>query len=444
VTKTSEGSGWPLGARVQRVDGPQRGVVVLGLHPPTGYLLLSANADAPGWGWLHDRPRGRAAEGPIARLRRSLVGLRLTSISAEEDGGRLELTKGDRHVRLLLGENPPNLWVEGLEAPFALFAQGTEPRGRPGRWPATFEAAREAGPSLWEALSQGPLELERRRWARALKSREKALRRRRTAIEGDLDRVDDVAALREEGGLLLANLTRLPERAGEVTVEAFDGSGPVTVAIHPERTIKEDAEARFRRARKLERGAEIALERLEATEAELSEVEALRRALREASGEAAIEAVQVAAKRLRIRPQARSAEEAERQRIPYRTFHDARGRPILVGRSAADNDALTLRHARPWDAWLHARGVPGSHVVVPLERDRPMTPGQLTDAGHLALHFSRARGEKKAEIQYVQRRYVRKPRGAPPGAVIVERERVLLLETEPETLARLLASESLE
>jgi predicted ribosome quality control (RQC) complex YloA/Tae2 family protein len=114
---------------------------------------------------------------------------------------------------------------------------------------------------------------------------------------------------------------------------------------------------------------------------------------------------------------------------------------VLVGRSAQDNDALTLRHARPYDHWLHARGVPGSHVVVPLERDETCPSDLLVDAAHLAAHFSGARGEALTEVQHTPRRYVRKARGAPPGSVALTREKVIVLRVDPDRLARLLASE---
>jgi len=65
----------------------------------------------------------------------------------------------------------------------------------------------------------------------------------------------------------------------------------------------------------------------------------------------------------------------------------------------------------------------------------------LIDAAHLAAHFSDLRGEPSAEIQHTERRYLRKPKGAAPGAVNVDREKVLLLRLEPARLARLLASE---
>jgi predicted ribosome quality control (RQC) complex YloA/Tae2 family protein len=112
-----------------------------------------------------------------------------------------------------------------------------------------------------------------------------------------------------------------------------------------------------------------------------------------------------------------------------------------VGRGASDNDALTLRHSKPSDLWLHARGYRGAHVVIPMGRGEECPSELLLDAATLAVHFSAAAGEDRVEVQHTPRRYVRKPRGAAPGAVMVDRERVLVLRHEPDRLARLLASE---
>ena len=128
-----------------------------------------------------------------------------------------------------------------------------------------------------------------------------------------------------------------------------------------------------------------------------------------------------------------------RERSPYRRYVSC-DHAVLVGRGAADNDVLTTKIARPHDLWLHAKGVTGAHVVVPLQKGEAILADLLVDAAHLAAHFSDARGETIVEVMYVHRRYVRKPRKAPPGAVTVEREKVLVLRVEPERVARLLAS----
>jgi predicted ribosome quality control (RQC) complex YloA/Tae2 family protein len=130
-------------------------------------------------------------------------------------------------------------------------------------------------------------------------------------------------------------------------------------------------------------------------------------------------------------------------RSPYRTFIARSGRKILVGKGAADNDTLTLRVARPHDLWAHAKDRTGAHVVVPLDKGQTCAAPDLVDAAHLAAHFSEARDEKVVDVQYVDRRYVRKPKGSPAGLVIVEREKVIVLRVEPAVLQGLLEREEI-
>ncbi len=106
-----------------------------------------------------------------------------------------------------------------------------------------------------------------------------------------------------------------------------------------------------------------------------------------------------------------------------------------------ENDALTVRIARGNDLWLHARGIPGAHVVVRLEKGRAPDQETLLDAAHLAAHFSGARGEPAVEVAWTRAKHVRKVRAGPPGAVSYSQERSLLLRLEPARLERLLASE---
>ena len=115
--------------------------------------------------------------------------------------------------------------------------------------------------------------------------------------------------------------------------------------------------------------------------------------------------------------------------------------PILVGRGAAHNDALTFHVARPHDLWLHARGHAGAHVIVRLAKGASCPAEVLVDAAHLAAHFSDARDERVVEVCYAARRRVRKPRGAAPGLVLVDDEKVIVLRKDDATIRRLLDGE---
>jgi predicted ribosome quality control (RQC) complex YloA/Tae2 family protein len=117
------------------------------------------------------------------------------------------------------------------------------------------------------------------------------------------------------------------------------------------------------------------------------------------------------------------------ERVPFRCFSLEHDYEVWVGRNAKQNDALTFRHARKYDLWMHARGVAGSHVVLRLP-NRDARPGKpiLEQAAAIAAYFSKAQGSSLVPVIVTPRKYVRKPKGAATGAVAVEREDVLLVE----------------
>lgn len=108
---------------------------------------------------------------------------------------------------------------------------------------------------------------------------------------------------------------------------------------------------------------------------------------------------------------------------PYRKFKVGKYE-IWIGKNAKSNDQLTsLAHKE--DVWLHARGVGGSHVVIRMGNQKDYPPKKvILQAASYAAWYSKARGMKIAPVMYTKQKYVRKPKGAAPGAVLVEREEV--------------------
>jgi predicted ribosome quality control (RQC) complex YloA/Tae2 family protein len=108
-------------------------------------------------------------------------------------------------------------------------------------------------------------------------------------------------------------------------------------------------------------------------------------------------------------------------RNPYRTYLVG-GFEILVGRGELENDQLTFDVAEPDDLWLHvAGGTAGSHVVVRNPQQREIPRPVLESAAAAAAWFSKARGSPRVEVHVCRVCDVRKPRGAPPGLVEIER-----------------------
>lgn len=451
---------WLLGHRVQRVDGPRPGLLAITLYQrgEKQTLLLAFASNQRGVSASAERPKGEAAAGFIQRLRGQLEGARLRSASwyeaAQADHAvalRLSFERGEHHAEIVVDFDAaaPNLF---LLRPDHTVAGAADERARRARFPdktRPYAPGRGKGISTPEdaaALAQASL-LEAspseagdplRNAARAhVRGALKKADRKVAAIEGDLARVSETPRLRREANLLLCNLDQVPRGASQVSLldQSVEPAEWVELALDPSLDARRLAEQRFERARKLERGLAIASERLASARAEAERLRAQLDAIETATPEQ-LEA------QLGIRAGERKPRSKQpRARVPFRTFYGQNGEPMFVGKSAADNDTLTLTVARPHDHWLHVRGSAGSHVVVPLEKKALIAPELLLDAAHLAAHFSQQRGEPTVEIAHTERRFVRKTRGSAPGSVNVDRERVFVLRFEAARLTRLLANE---
>lgn len=103
---------------------------------------------------------------------------------------------------------------------------------------------------------------------------------------------------------------------------------------------------------------------------------------------------------------------------------------VWVGKNAKSNDQLTT-DAHKEDVWMHARGVSGSHVVIRMNNHKEMPPkSTLLKAASVAAWNSKARGSGLAPVIITKRKYVVKPKGAPAGAVRVNREEVEMVKPQ--------------
>jgi predicted ribosome quality control (RQC) complex YloA/Tae2 family protein len=129
----------------------------------------------------------------------------------------------------------------------------------------------------------------------------------------------------------------------------------------------------------------------------------------------------------------------QKRRGPFRRFVSADGLPIFVGRNAKENEELTFHLAKSEDLWLHARGTPGSHVVVRLAKGADPPPETLRDAATLALLYSDLKKSGKGEVIYTRRKWVKAAKGQAPGTVVVTREQSIHVQLDARRLDALKA-----
>jgi predicted ribosome quality control (RQC) complex YloA/Tae2 family protein len=103
------------------------------------------------------------------------------------------------------------------------------------------------------------------------------------------------------------------------------------------------------------------------------------------------------------------------------------GFTLLIGKNSRQNEDVTFHQASSNDMWLHARGVPGSHVIIKAGgRDIPRSA--IEQAAALAAWYSQARGSTSVPVDYTLQRYVRHMKGGGPGMVIYDHERTVYAE----------------
>ncbi len=440
-----------VGGIVQRVDAPWPELLVLTLRSrpaPRVLWVAHGRGGAPcfGLGLRSERPRGAAADGFVISVRRLLVGARWVGIDPAPGGATLEFVRGgDRcHLRLARAPKGAGVWLESEGR--VLAARGLARVGCPppsstelgGPW-SLPEDLTEAGVRLLEGW-EGRLRAMLRRDVRRVTKR---LRRRLEHIADDLRRAERAESLRREGELLLAAAHGARVERGRVVVMDWYAEPPRerTLTVEDGDDVPRAAARRFARARKLERGGAVASRRRAQTEAALGRWEELGARIECAQH---LEALMALAEEMGVTdriwcaPVRRHAVRSVAVRRPWRTFLASSGKPILVGRGGRDNEALTFERATPHDLWLHVRDHAGAHVVVPLRREERCSEEDLLDAATLAVHFSTARGERRAEVQVTRRKFVRRARGGPRGSVLLDRARTLWLRVEPARLRRLL------
>lgn len=261
-------------------------------------------------------------------------------------------------------------------------------------------------------------------------ARERAKARLRT-LEQELERGRDAERWRQMGELIYAYLAAIQPGQAELVVEGL------RIPLDPELTPSENAQAYFERYRKAQSAAQQLPPRIDEARRQLAYLEQLAAMTRLAESADELEQLRQEWELFRAPRREQESSRRKRNRTPAfrrpRAWVTPRGDRIYVGRHGQENDSITFELARPDDAWLHARGLPGAHVVV--QWAGPEDPGILEIAAALAAWYSGGRESSHVPVDVTQRRYVRRIPGAGPGLVSYRNERTLHVRPQsPESL----------
>lgn len=253
--------------------------------------------------------------------------------------------------------------------------------------------------------------------------------RKISQIKKELEESQKADLYKIYGEMILANIGKIKKGADSVVLDSLAGQigNKITIKLDPSKSPAVNAEAYFKKSRKAAGSRETLENRLRETEREHGELENMASSLPDKPDSVEEKLTEM---RILIPGRSRAAtRKAVERRKPYRRYRASCGWEILIGKSNKDNDELTFHISSKEDYWFHAWQAAGSHTVLRLP-DRSSKPDKKTllEAASLAAYHSKARHSSKVPVIYTQVKYVRKPRKFPPGKVLIEREKQLMVK----------------
>jgi predicted ribosome quality control (RQC) complex YloA/Tae2 family protein len=275
------------------------------------------------------------------------------------------------------------------------------------------------------ALARRALETERRQLHQLLERRADEASTSAHLARQRLHALAHEAGYRHRADLIMAHLHDIRPGATQLEVIDFYTNEPVVIKLKPLEKPQRTAENLYRKAKNQQIEERQLSERIARRETEALQTLELLEELDTQPVLHELRGLRTWRKQHGLDPSTAPAKAATE--LPFKVFED-RGFTILVGRNAANNDLLTQKYAHKDDLWLHAKDVTGSHVVIRHRAGQPVPEPVIEHAAQLAGWYSRRQHDSLCPVTVTPKKFVRKPKGALPGQVVVERERVVLVK----------------
>lgn len=220
----------------------------------------------------------------------------------------------------------------------------------------------------------------------------------------------------------------LKPEAKELTCLNYYTNEEITIPLDSTRTPQENSQKYFARYNKLKRTFEALSELIKETAEDIEYLESISNALDIALSEADLAQIK---EELTQSGYIRRKFSKKKVKLVSRPLHyiSSDGYHMYVGKNNLQNDELTFSFANGNDWWFHAKKTPGSHVIVKTGGDE-LPDRTFEEAGRLAAYYSKKQGSDKVEIDYVEKKHVKKPNGAKPGFVVYYTNYSLVIDSD--------------
>ena len=216
-----------------------------------------------------------------------------------------------------------------------------------------------------------------------------------------------------------------------VTLDDWETGERIVLPLDPSLSPNENLEKLYSRYRKEKRTYELAVSEIEDTKRRIEE---RKRHYEQLLGEdSSLQS---------MRKEARDERPgSKKDQTKPGLWVRSNGFDIAIGRNARENDILLRSYTRGSDIWMHTRDYSGGYVIIKAIKDKTVPLPVLLDAASLAIHYSKAKKEGKADLYYTYVKYLRRAKNGKTGLVIPTQEKNLRAEMDEKRVKELLGRE---
>ena len=243
-------------------------------------------------------------------------------------------------------------------------------------------------------------------------------------LSNELKATENADEYRIKGEVLITYLYQIKRGMTKITLPNFyDNNKEITISLSNQLSPSQNAQKYFKKYQKLKNAVTFVNEQIELTKKEVAYLEEIQTQIELATPADLNDIKTELQQEGYIKKKQQKSKHSSRVKINKpESFIASDGTEILVGKNNLQNEKLTLHTAKKTDIWLHAKNIPGSHVIIKSNNPSDET---LFEAAMLAAYFSKFRSSANVPIDYVQVKNIRKPNGSKPGFVIYEGQKTL-------------------
>jgi predicted ribosome quality control (RQC) complex YloA/Tae2 family protein len=242
-------------------------------------------------------------------------------------------------------------------------------------------------------------------------------------------KIDRSEEYQRNGEIIMSNLDKIEKGQEAIETEDMQEKGAFKISIDPTITPVQNATYYFNKAKKASEAKRIALKRLDDVRLKsriLSEI------FNELQSTKSLDEYNSTLSKHRKDLEffgIVETEEKQKEISLFRRFVVEGGFEVLCGKNSENNDLLTFKYTKQDDLWFHARGAGGSHVVLKVSSGKGEPDKKaINQAASIAAYYSQARGSSVTPVAMTKKKWVRKPKGAMPGTVVLQQEKVVFAE----------------